>query len=174
MSNIEPRRPFLRWPAVIGNGLAKRLLALPPLSDDHLVSPAAPPPPPSAPLNKAPNGSLLPASPPASLISEIGRTILPEQIDADRRSMPKAGARPMIGVRICTDCNSTLSSPASVGSDPASPQDCDPELSRRNRPITDLTGLGLDSPPVHVWVVWSFCVVWLDVIRQMRVDIECP
>lgn len=64
MSSIEPRRPFLLWPAVIGNGLAKRLLPLPPLSDDHLVSPpeAALSAPPSAPRNKAPNGSLLPTS----------------------------------------------------------------------------------------------------------------
>lgn len=76
----------------------------------------------------------------------------------------------MIGVRIGTDCNSTFSNPAaSIGSDPASPHDCDPELSRRNRPITDLTGLGLDSPPVHVHVVCVMCYVicgWIEMSNQ--------
>lgn len=170
MSNIEPLRPFLLWTAVIGNGLAKRLLALPLLSDDHLASaePLSPPAPPSAPLNKAPNGSLHSTTPHASPTSDIGLTMLPEHTDEDRLSMPKTGARPTIGVRIGIDCNSTLNSPARCGSDPASPHDCDPELSRRNRPITDLTGLGLDSPPIHVWFVLDFFRVWYVIEANAR------
>lgn len=73
-------------------------------------------------------------------------------IDAERRSGRTAGAR-KFDVPSSTD-----NWPASVGSEPAlvASYDPEPELSRRKRPITDLTGLGLDSPPFVCFVYVLF------------------
>lgn len=90
--------------------------------------------------SKAPVGSV-------SVVSAIGVTT---HIEPERRS-----GRPL-GVRDATEIgapNSTANWPARVGSEPAS---YEPALSRRKRPITDLTGLGLDSPPMVLFCCFVF------------------
>lgn len=140
-SNNDERLLFRRWLAVTANGPAWCVPRIPATPING-----------SFPFVGVPQILPLPLQLAPLLASGIGVTT--PHTEADRRS---AAARP-VGVRL-TDCISThISWPASVGSEPAaSPHDCEPELSRRKRPITDLTCLGLDSPPKLVFV---WCLLW--------------
>lgn len=97
--------------------------------------------------NKAPVASV-------SLVSAIGAT----HIEAERRSGRPTDVRD----------NSTDNWPANVGSEPAS-YEPEPELSRLKRPITDLTGLGLDSPPMVLFVCLFFVLDKTEGWKQMQV-----